>query len=87
MVSKEQFIRNTMVKFCKYVNVEFEEHKELVKDLDRFKNIDVLMLLIWWFDTIKTIDNFISLISEKYSITFTDEQTTKISKYLEVLYI
>ncbi len=76
-----------MNRFVEYMNQEFSTNVELLQEMNKYKTIDILYLLMWWHENVKTINDFISDIVEKYTLTITHEQKSKIEHYLEVLSI
>lgn len=85
-ISKEQFIKSKMISFVDYISSNFD-NQELITEIEKYRNIDIVYLLMWWKDNVKSVEDFILDIVERYNLTLTKEQHNKISKYLEVLNI
>ena len=87
MVSREIFIRNKCNRFVEYMNQEFSSNVELLQEMNKYKTIDIIFLVMWWQENVKSINDFIADIVERYTLTITHEQKSKIHHYLEVLSI
>ena len=86
MVSKEIFIKSKMSCLCRYVRNNFD-NKELISEMNRYENTDVLFLVMWFRENVKDINAFIDDLEKRFKISITEEQHNKIYKYLEVLHI
>ena len=74
------------MKFVEYIRFNFE-NKELIEELTKYIDMDVIFLILWWRDNVKSTDTFIVDMVERYNLTLNKEQYNKIFKYLEVLNI
>ena len=86
MVSKEIINKSKMSWLCRYVRNNFD-NKELISEMNRYENTDVLFLVMWFRENVKDINAFIDDLEKRYKISITEEQHNKIYKYLEVLHI
>lgn len=87
MVTKEIFIRNSLNKFVSYMESEFSSNKDLISEMRKYKDIDIVMLLYWWNENVKSSDSFIDDISKRFSTSVDPNQRKIIRKYLDVLFI
>lgn len=87
MVTKEIFIRNSLNKFVSYMESEFSSNKDLISEMKKYKDIDIVMLLYWWNENVKSSDSFIDDISKRFSTSVDPNQRKIIRKYLDVLFI
>ncbi len=86
MVSREVFIKLTINKFVDYIERNFD-NKDLNQEISKYKDIDIILLILWWRENMRCVDDFINDIVKRYNLTLSEEQHNKISLYLEVLNI